>query len=222
MNDLASRGASGSDIGLIFSFFKALDPGSRVTDSEVRLGQLSGGKQEEVKQILQAWAKNQVLTPTQRKTLVEAGLQVLQSSYNDYRTSYEDTNELLIRNNLTGLDRHEPSSVKDYETGLEALTQDILGAEYETQALKSNNKNLIQVGGQVVRKDFMNQILVNNLDDKKLIKLGMDFTEEELLAGGIQDGMTFIPFSDEEMQPYYDWVSKTKVYKTMGRFGAQK
>ena len=222
MNDLASRGASGSDIGLIFSFFKALDPGSRVTDSEVRLGQLSGGKQEEVKQILQAWAKNQVLTPTQRKTLVEAGLQVLQTGYNDYRKSYEDTDALLIKRNLSGIDMHEPSTPDRYQQDLNELEQSILSAEYETQPLAVNNKNLIQVGGQVVRKDFMNQILVNNLDDKELIKLGMDFTEEELLAGGIQDGMTFIPFSDEEMQPYYDWVSKTKVYKTMGRFGAQK
>ena len=222
MNDLAKKGASGSDIALIFSFFKALDPGSRVTDSEVRLGQLSGGKQEEVKQILQAWAKNQVLTPIQRRTLVEAGLQVVQTSYNDYRTSYGDTNDLLIRNNLTGLDRHEPSTPDRYQEDLNELEQSILNAEYETQPLAVNNENLIQVGSQVVRKDFMNQILVNNLDDKELEKLGMDFTEEELLAGGIQDGMTFIPFSDEEMQPYYEWVSKTKVYKTMSRFGAQK
>tara|TARA_R100001082_G_scaffold24973_1_gene12265 strand:- start:2708 stop:4309 length:1602 start_codon:yes stop_codon:yes gene_type:complete len=222
MNDLAKKGASGSDIALIFSFFKALDPGSRVTDSEVRLGQLSGGRQEEVKQILQAWAKNQVLTPTQRKTLVEAGLQVVQSSYNDYRTSYEDTNELLMRNNLTGLDKHEPSSFEDYETGLEALTQDILGAEYETQPLKSNNKDLVQVGRQFVRKDFMNQILVNNLNDKDLKKLGLDLTEEELLAGGIKEGNTFIPLSDERMKPYYEWASKTSLYKSMNRFGAEK
>ena len=68
----ANQKNAAGDAGLIFQFFTALDPGSRVTDGEVQLAKASQGYGEQFKnEIARVWkSEGQLLGDTMRKQIV--------------------------------------------------------------------------------------------------------------------------------------------------------
>ena len=68
----ANQQNAAGDAGLIFQFFTALDPGSRVTDGEVQLAKASQGYGEQFKnEIARVWkSEGQLLGDTMRKQIV--------------------------------------------------------------------------------------------------------------------------------------------------------
>lgn len=92
--------SAAGDVSLVFSFMKALDPGSVVREGEQATARNAGGVSDRIRNVYNGLLTGESLTPKQRADFLGQGRSLLEKANNRQAARVEDTRGFATRNRL--------------------------------------------------------------------------------------------------------------------------
>jgi len=120
LSELSQNPTGAGDIGMIFQFMKLLDPGSRVTDSEVGLASEVSGAASKVLNLYNRLVKGERLTPRARQDILFQAANIARTKIAKQRRNEDQFRGIATRNKID-----ERDVIIDFVGETEAKTQGI-------------------------------------------------------------------------------------------------